>query len=86
MPPAALLLGLGEHLAQRRSRTQRAVAHREHRGAHTAALGSRGAGAAQDSEDSPEPGSARRDTLVPSTRTPIITSRHTLSGSSRTLT
>ncbi len=38
MPPAALLLGVGEHLAQRLPEPQRTVTDRQRRGAHPAAL------------------------------------------------
>jgi hypothetical protein len=40
---------------------------------------------AHDSELSRNPSASATSSLVPSARTPIITSRHTLSASSRTL-
>jgi hypothetical protein len=84
VPPAPLLARLGEHLADRGPEPQGTVADREHRRGHATALT-----AAEQIE--PRLGrfavpAVKRDEFLGAVRAdPIITSRHTLSCSSRTL-
>jgi len=89
MEPTPLLPCLGEHVMERLPEAQRAVPDRQDRGLHAAAL-------AVPQQVGPRlsrlavPVGERDEflgaigTVLPSARTPIITSRHTLSASSRT--